>query len=149
MEVTFGQSLSIEFKQTTKNEEIRELSDKLESFFKPRNYGLSIESYIIGVISVHPNFDPFFTIMKPKYFDDTIEIHDGIEAHIYKSFEFNIKLDFQPFLNSTKEEGLKMVASEIMKALSSIKYPKKVTDFNGTAFHRDFECFFRDLNLIK
>jgi len=148
MKVGFVSNSSIEFKKTTKIVEVKELSDKFEMFFKPRDYGSSIQSYIIGVIYVHPNFDPFNTIKKPKYTEDKMEIHDGIGAHIYKSFGFDIKLNFLSFLNSTKDEGLKMVANEIMKTLSEIKYPKKVTDFNGIAFHKDIEYFFRELNLI-
>jgi len=149
MKVALRQSYSIEFKQTTKNNEIKDLSEKLETFFKLKDYGASIQSYIIGVIYAHPNFDPFYKIRKPKYFEDEKEIHDGLEAYLYKSFEFNVKLDFYTFFNSTKEEGLKMIANEIMQALSDINYPKKVTDFNGAAFHKDVECFFRDLNLLQ
>ena len=149
MKVRFNESSSIEFKQTTKNIEVKELSNELEIFFKPRDYGSSIQSYIIGVIYVHPNFDPFFKPQKPEYTEDEKAIFHGVEVHVEKTFGFGIKLDFNTFLNSTKEDGLKMIASEIMKALSGIKYPKKVTDFDGAAFHKDVECFFRDLNLIK
>jgi hypothetical protein len=148
MKVVFACSASIEFKKTTKNGEVKELSDKLEIFFKPRDYGSSIQSYIIGVIYVHPNFDPFFKVEKPSYTEEENAIFHGVEVHVYKSFVFNIKLDFHAFLQSTKEEGLKMIAGEIMKTLSGIKYPKKVADFNGAAFYKDIEDFFKNLDLI-
>ena len=148
MKLKIVSTLSIEFDKTNKNYEINELSNLLETYFLPKDYGTSIESYIIGITCVSHGFDAFFTARKPKYTTDRIESHWGLSAHIYKSFEFTIKLDYDFFRYSDKEGGLSYLAKEIMKTVQSLKYPKKITDFNRKQFEMDLEYFFKEKGLL-
>lgn len=59
MEVSLIEKFSIELDKTTKSIEFRELTVKLETYFKDKNYGDDIYSYLIGIICVHPNYDQF------------------------------------------------------------------------------------------
>jgi hypothetical protein len=149
MKFALTQTMSVEVHSTTKGQEMTELSNKMKNYFKPLNYGESIEEYLIGVICIHPGFDPFFKIHKPSYIENKKTKVEGIDMHIYKSFGFDIKLNFQSFISTEKEEErLKMIAAEIMKTLYNLKYPKKVTDFNKDAFLEDIKSFFKQMNLI-
>ncbi|GHT79815.1 hypothetical protein AGMMS50262_23870 [Bacteroidia bacterium] len=147
MNVSLNVSLSKDV-NLLKREEIREFSNRMEAYFKNKTYGESIETYAIGMNCVSPEFASFFKAEKPSYTEDKNVIVYGIKAHLYKSFGFCLVLNYNDFKKSSTGDGLKIMASEIMKALSEIKYPKKIKDFDQEIFYQDMEQFFKEQNLI-
>jgi hypothetical protein len=65
-------------------------NESLEKYFENKNYGIDVESIVIGIICVSENFEKFFPIRKPKYTENKIETHDGISVHIKKAFDFGL-----------------------------------------------------------
>ena len=128
---------------------INELSSSLENEFVSIDYGESIKEFFIGLICVHPQFDPFCKAKRPKYTDYKTTKFDGwIPTVIEKTFECEIKLDYEKVLEATEEEVKKIVAQSIMDYLHELKMPKKVTDFDKAKFIADLETFFRREQLI-
>ncbi len=150
MEVSLIQKFSVELDSTTKRAEFRELVVKLEAYFNAKSYGDDICSYLIGVVCVHPNYDQFFKIGRPKYVEDRTVVYEKIlgPTHIYKSFSFNIKLDFEEFISSNTEDGLKMIAGSIMETVRTLKYPKKIKDFDKEKFYEDLRLFFEKEKIL-
>lgn len=144
MEVSLIEMFSGEFDTTTKVLELRDLDDKLKSYFNSRNYGNDICSYLIGVICVHPKFDSFFKIGRPQYIEEKTVTYERIlgPTHIYKSFSFRIKLDYPSFIKSNTKDGLKMIATLILESVKNIKYPRKIRDFDKERFYGDLKAFF-------
>ena len=150
MEVSLIQKFSVELDSTTKRAEFRELVVKLEAYFNAKSYGDDICSYLIGVVCVHPNYDQFFKIGRPKYVEDRTVVYEKIlgPTHIYKSFSFNIKLNFEEFFSSNTEDGLKMIAGSIMEMVRTLKYPKKIKDFDKEKFYEDLRLFFEKEKIL-
>lgn len=143
-------TFSREFDNTNKFKEFQTLDNEIENYFINKSYGKSINSYIIGIVCVSQGFDPFFKAQKPKYTEDKmVAYHNLSPVHIYKSLEFTIKLDYDIFHPSNTEEGLRYVAKEIMNTVLSIKYPKKVTDFDRVRFEQDLEMFFKEMSISE
>ncbi len=90
---------------------ITQLSDDIENYFKLKNYGNGLKSIIIGVICVSPNFENFFKVRKPVYTKGKKEFRDEDFAY---TIEYNFKLNFSEFQNSSEEECKKIVAKEIL-----------------------------------
>lgn len=128
---------------------ITEISQDLKKYFKSKNYGKSIEEFLIGITCVKAEFELFFKVRKPKYIERKAEVHDGFPVEIKKSFSYDIKLDFVAFSNATKEEMMGMLALQIMDSLIHLNLlPKKVRDFNSVLFKSDLEDFFKKRDLI-
>ena len=150
MEVTLAQTFSVEFDKTTKDREFTELRSKMIDYFKNRNYGDDVCTYLIGITSVHPKYDAFFSDRRPSYVQDRMICLDSAlgKTHIYKNFSFTIKLDFEVFIHSNTEEGLKMIARSIMERVRNLKYPAKIKDFDKERFSKDLTVFFEQQGLI-
>jgi hypothetical protein len=133
---------------TLEGNERREISNQMKNYFKDKIYGKSIEEYIIGINCVSPEFASFFKAKRPFYTEDKDVIVYGNKIHIHKSFSLTIVLNYNDITNRSIEEGIKLMASEIIKALSEIKYPKKIKDFDQKRFYQDMELFFKEQNLI-
>lgn len=136
---------SIEVKNT---HIITELSDEMKSHFNDKNYGNDIKSYTIGVICVSPQFDFFYKEKKPKYTKGKKVISpDGILFTLEDNFEYNIKLDFEEFQNSSEEERKKIIAREILSSIDIINTIKKIKDFDTEKFKSDLEVYFKQEGL--
>ncbi|MDR6460830.1 hypothetical protein J2786_003964 [Chryseobacterium vietnamense] len=129
---------------------ITQLSDDIEKYFKVKNYGNDLKSIVIGVICVSPNFENFFKVRKPVYTKGKKEFHDEDFAYtIENNLEYNLKLNFEEFQNSSDEECKKIVAKEILLSLNSLdSIKKKIKDFDWDQFKKDLENFFKEKNLI-
>lgn len=128
---------------------INELSSSLENEFVSIDYGESIKKFFIGLICVHPQFDPFCKAKRPKYTDYKTTKFDGwIPMVIEKTFECELKLDYSIMSKATEEVAKKIVAQSIIDFLHVLKMPKKVTDFDKDRFVADIEAFFREEHLI-
>ncbi len=150
MEVSLNQFFSVELDSTTKSPEVTELIFKIRDYFKNKSYGDDICSYLIGVICVHPNYDQFFKVGRPKYVEDRTVVYEKIlgPTHIYKTFSFDIKLNFEEFISSNTEDGLKMIAGSIMETVRTLKYPKKIKDFDKEKFYEDLRLFFEKEKIL-
>ncbi|WP_418893596.1 hypothetical protein [Limibacterium fermenti] len=148
MKIQLAKTFSKEFDKTTKDSDIEELEIKLQSSLEKNDYGHSVVDYLIGIICVHPNFDPFFKPKRPSYVENKNIKLEGFDVNIYKTFSLDIKLNFEDFFKSDKENGLKMVANEIITTIRDLKYPAKIKDFDREQFFHDLNCFFEQENLI-
>lgn len=129
---------------------IHKLSDELKSFFQNKNYGNDVESFIIGVICVAPQFDQFFKQNKPAYRKKRIEkIIHGIPISIENYLEYDIKIDFNTFINAEEIEFRTLLAKEIMTSLNIVEGMKsKIKDFNLERFKIDLEDYFKEKELL-
>ncbi|WP_281643168.1 hypothetical protein [Hoylesella loescheii] len=146
MKVVLIPTLPSEFDKVTKSPELIELGERMEEYFKMRQYGDAILEYFIGIVCVHPKYDSIFTIKRPRYAEDKRVMLDRAlgEVHFYKTLGVDVKLDFGTFIKSDKEGGLKMVADAIIDRLNTMKYPAKVKDFDKERFLNDLKIFFKE-----
>jgi D-xylulose kinase len=146
MKVVLIPTLPSEFDKVTKSPELIELGERMEEYFKMRQYGDAILEYFIGIVCVHPKYDSIFTIKRPRYTEDKRVMLDRAlgEVHFYKTLGVDVKLDFATFIKSDKEGGLKMVADPIIDRLNTKKYPAKVKEFDKERFLNDLKNFFQE-----
>ncbi len=142
--------LSGEFHATSKNYEITDLDNKLEVYFRRRNYGDVIKKYVITIMCVHPKYDDFFKEMRPRYTDEkwVKSLAPQGRFRIYRLLDFSLKLDFETFINSNTEDGLKIIAIAIIDKVSTMKYPAKTKGFDKELFFEDLKRFFKRQMLI-
>ncbi|MFH7018679.1 Imm44 family immunity protein [Flavobacterium sp. FlaQc-47] len=117
-------------------------SDDLEKSFNNKKYGNDLMEIVI--ICVSPVFEQFFKPRKPKYTKDKKHVKsEGFEYNIEKCLEFDLKLDFEIFKNSTEIEAKRYLSLEILKSLETIESMKsKIKDFDLLAFRKDLENYF-------
>lgn len=145
MKVVLIPTLPSEFDKVTKSPELIELGERMEEYFKMRQYGDAILEYFIGIVCVHPKYDSIFTIKRSRYTEDKRVMLDRAlgEVHFYKTWGVDVKLDFATFIKSDKEGGLKMVADAIIDRLNTMKYPAKVKEFDKERFLNDLKKSFK------
>lgn len=121
------------------------LSDEIKEFLSQRNYGESIQEYLIGVtcVFIEDGYEHLFKQYKPFYVEDKISKNrfTGENIRIYKSYTDSIVLtpdEYEDFVSGTESESLKIVSTRILKSLENLnKLPKKVKDFDVKQFKED------------
>lgn len=146
--MVFGITQDIDAEAESKSVLINSLSSLLKSYFSNKEYGKGIEHFFIGVICVkyRPGYEDWFKVRKPKYkVVDKIKMPDGRVNELQGVYSYDIKLDFERFVNSSDDESEKLLASEILNSLSHLDaLPKKVKDFDKERFKADMEAFFKE-----
>lgn len=146
MKIIISKSYSIEYKQTTKGDDIEELEKQMREFFKEKIYSSDVENYHIGFIYVHPQFNDFNQPERPKYYADKIFKVRGLpkpSVHFYKYFYLELMLDYTSFFSSNKQEGLNIIANTLLTYLKELKYPLAIRkSFNKEKFNNDMKQFF-------
>ncbi|WP_422004396.1 Imm44 family immunity protein [Roseivirga pacifica] len=118
------------------------LSDKLENYFADKSYGSSVKEFLIGVICVRPEFDFFFSPRKPRYIESVIERRSGMELKVYKSYSYEIKLDYQSFTNIPIAQFQIALFKEILDSFHHLdRLPKKIREFDKERLKADFIAF--------
>lgn len=148
--MNFGLAMTSSIEVKSKSTIINSMSSELGLYFKDRNYGNDIKSYVIGILCVSPQFEDFYKEKKPKYIKGKKVINpDGIPVTLEDSFEYSIKLDFETFKNATEIESERIVAHNILESLSILNTMKKrIKDFDWDQFRKDLENYFKENNLI-
>ena len=108
------------------------LNQKWKHYFNNRYYGGDIQVIYISIICVSIGFEPFFKVRPPK-------ILKKISA-----FEYELKLDFEPFLKATREERKIIIANEVLKASNEVFTIKKVPGFDSKRYIDDLEIFLKN-----
>lgn len=103
---------------------------------------------LVGLIVVEPVYDDFSKPRRPRYTEHKETMAFGsIPIVIYKTLEVEIKLNYEQVLAAEDEELKKIVASEVLNTLRSLKMPKKVTDFDKDRFVADIDGLFHQMFL--
>ncbi|WP_106831817.1 hypothetical protein [Parabacteroides pacaensis] len=144
--------LSVEFRKTTKYDDIQKLNSQMGTFFYNKLYLDKVEEYSIGLICVSPGFDEFFRPKRPKYYEDKILKVKGLpgpeEIHFKHHFFFELKLDYTTFFPSNKEEGYHIIAQSLLKFLEELKYPSAIKNFAKRRFINDMKDFFVQIGCV-
>ena len=137
-------------KCVTKRQTIKNMSETTDNLINSNYYGESIEKILIGLIAVEPIYDAFAKPRRPRYTEHKETMAFGsIPIVIHKTLEIEIKLDYEQVLVAEGEELKKIVASEVLNTLSTMKLPKKVTDFNKDKFVADLEQLYKSKHFIE
>ena len=133
-----------------KKQAINEVSEAANIMVASNYYGESIEKILIGLIAVEPIYDAFAKPRRPRYTEHKETMAFGsIPIVIHKTLEKKKKLDYEQVLVAEGEELKKIVASEVLNTLSTMKLPKKVTDFNKDKFVADLKQLFESEHFIE
>ena len=128
---------------------IEEVEGKLKVFLKDKFYSKLVDKISIEIICVHPSYDQFFTVHRPKYIEESCKTMYGVQGlSLNKVLIFNLKIDFNILNNSGKEEGLLIIAQAILETLETLKYPVKLKEFDKLGFYNDMKTFFIEEGLI-
>ena len=136
-------------KSEPKKKIIKRLSDLVKNAVSINNYGKSIETILIGLIAVEPIYDQFSKPRRPRYIEhkETV-IFGSIPAVFHKLLDIEIKMNYEQFLTADEEAFCRIVATEVLNTLHTLKLPKKVTDFDKDRFVADVESVFKAEHLI-
>lgn len=148
MKISLAQYTSVEISKQVMF--ITSFSDELKKHFMNKDYGNDLKEIAIGVICVSIGFENFFKPRKPKYTKDVKKVEsEGFSYEIEKCLEYDVKLDFATFKNSTEEENRKLLAREILSSLSVLGGMKsKIKDFETEKFKADLENYFKEKGLV-
>ena len=141
MEFAITQESNLEGEKT---KVVQDLSNGLEMYFKDKDYGEDVSSFIIHLICVKPEFDSFFKVRKPRYIKDKTEIIDGEPFYTRKHYSYDIKLNYETFISISYKESLTLLIDEIVRSLSHLdSLPKAIRDFNTKEFKNDLLDYIR------
>lgn len=87
----------------------------------------------------YESYKDWYKLKKPKYIESK-------KSFVVEVFLQNEQLN--KFINSTKEDGFKILSNLIIDTIESCILPKKVKDFDKERFKADVEEFFREQHLI-
>lgn len=133
-----------------RNTPIMRLSASVNNKVSVNYYGQSIEKLLIGLIAVEPIYDKLAKPRRPRYTEHKETLAFGsIPIVNHKTLEIEIKLDYEQVLTADDKALCKIVATEVLKTLRSLKPPKKVTDFDKDKFLTDVEEVFKAEHLIE
>lgn len=141
---------------SNKSDIINELQKSINSYVNTNNYGNDIMDYFINFdITNYPDgYEHLQKKFKPKYTEHRVSVnrYTGEKMEIIKQFHYSIIIGgdlYNMFINGTREESMKIIATEIFKSFSNLdKLPKKVTDFEKEKFKSDMRFFFKCKNLL-
>ena len=135
-------------KSVSKRQAIKEVSEAANNLVASNDYGESIEKMLVGLIVVEPVYDDFSKPRRPRYTEHKETMAFGsIPIASHKTLEIEIKLNYEKVLAAKDEELKRIVASEVLNTLHSLKIPKKVTDFDKDRFVADIGGLFRQMFL--
>jgi hypothetical protein len=144
----FGLALNISY--DINGDAFQSLHTELLTLLSYKDYGQDIKELYIGIICVHPDFDPFFKPRKPKYTSEKKRYEeDRVVYELEKTLEYDIRFDHALILKSTTEEIRHITAQAILNSLTVFnKYKAKIKDFDRAAFKADLESFFKSKELL-
>ncbi|KAF2515835.1 hypothetical protein E0W68_12860 [Flavobacterium salilacus subsp. salilacus] len=128
MKISIGPQFSREF-QFDDTEFIRKLGRDLTEHFKDKSYGVSLSEIYIVIICVSSGFDEFFQPRPFKY------------KKTKACLEYEVKLDFNSFYNSSQDARKEIVKEIILESISEKLYNVKFSDFNIDLFSDELKKF--------
>jgi hypothetical protein len=150
MEFQLTQEVTQDIIDSGKSNVINGLSDELKTFFYTKEYGEDIKSIFIGVICVSNHFDSFFKVRKPKYKKGKEKIiQDGNVLLLYNTLRYDIKLDFEFFLNKSNDHCKYYLADKILNSVDFISQINMIKDFDLVKFKTDLKNFIISSNYLK
>jgi len=145
----FGFALNLSPEINKLLEVFNSIEKEINELVSINNYGDSVNELYIGVICVSPQFEPFFKPRKPRYNkEEKIYEKEGIEYRLYKTLQYEIKLDFETMKSLNQESAKKKLASAILDSISIMDNIKGIEKFEKKRFRDDLEALFTKLNLI-
>ncbi len=121
-----------------KSDIVYNLSESINLNLKQTNYGEDIETFLIGLICVKSEFMEFLPVRKPKYTLKKIDDSFGIRTEIFKSYGYDIAMDYEKAMEASEFEFKELLANEIVKSFKHLdSMPKKVKDFDKERFKAD------------
>lgn len=135
---------------------IESFSNEINTEFKNKNYGSSIENFILICILVKtkPGYEAWYIPRKPKYIESKIYKNKltGQELEIKRQYTIEFKIDYElydEFAVATEELSKKILANKILESFSHLdKLSKKIDDFDKDKFKKDVEKFFQEQGII-
>lgn len=124
MKFSIGPQFSREF-TFVESRIVLDLNVILNDFFLEKEYDPKIKKIYVVVICVSKGFEPFFTVR-------TLKIYRKEPA-----IEYEIKLDFEQFLNADKEERMIILKEEFLNKSKEILNNEKLKKFNIELFLYD------------
>lgn len=141
MKVYITQSISIDI--TGKFSFVAGYDSSLENFFDEREYGKDLEILYISLFCMAPEFETFFTPVKPKYIlKGKDRIHKGVMLEAEdKCLKYELRLNHSVYRNSADIKPL--LAEDILSSLDIIGTINKIKDFELDKFREDFKSYFQ------
>ena len=118
--------MTIEFKKV-----FDEFEEKIDTLIRNKEYGSDLSTIYVGWICVAPEYEPFFKIRKPKYYQNRQTTVDGLGYKMVNTLEYEIKIDYTEILNSSYDDLNSILTNKLAYSLKNIiKDNKKIKDFN-------------------
>ncbi|QTE21174.1 Imm44 family immunity protein [Polaribacter cellanae] len=136
MEFNIGPEFSREF--TFEEGRITyKLADKLNDFFKDKEYGERILKIYISVICVSKDFEAFCVVRPPKVLRNQ------------PALEYELKLDFDTFKPASEEERKQLLVSKIFEVTKEVLMSKTIKGFEKEQFIEDLESYFKEQGYLE
>lgn len=129
MEFNIGPQFSREFTFQETSLIFNKLNDDINLFFKERDYCSNLNKVYISIICVSKGFEPFFMPRPLKILRKEPAI------------EYELKVDFDIVFESSTEERIAIVYSELLRQSKEIMNSKKIKNFKTNEFLNDLEMF--------
>lgn len=141
MEFALTQEVSEPIIKNGVSDYFKQVSDNTSEFLRTKDYGNDLKTIYIGIICVAPEFDFFFKVRKPKYKKGTVvTIQDGRSYERTDALVYDIKLDYNVFVNADEYEAKKMLSIELLKSFAVFS-SVKIKLFDRKSFESDMSCY--------
>jgi len=129
MEIKFALNISDKINKFKKV--FDEFEEKIGTLIRNKEYGSDLSMIYVGWICVAPEYEPFFKIHKPKYYQNRQATIDGLGYKMVNTLEYEIKIDYTEILNSSYDDLNSILTNKLAYSLKNIvKKNKKIKDFN-------------------
>lgn len=125
---------------------IMALSNRIKKYFKNRSYGDDVSKITFVIIALDTtSLSQIFISHKADYIDIKI-INENLANHeeISKCITWVIKPDYKLLKISDTLSVQAIIAKAIIKSSKQLISPKRIKDFNSTAFWIDLKSFLKE-----
>jgi hypothetical protein len=124
----FALTQEISWRLEDKSRMMTEFSDAMEGHFARREYGSAIKTFLIGMIIVEAESEPFHPVGGPRH------------SKKDKVFTYDLKLDFRTFLNTDMNAARRIIGTAILNSVKAFE-GQQIGDFDLVRFEGDLQSF--------
>lgn len=117
-----------------------DVENKVNALISNQQYGNGLLTIYVGWICLTPEYEPFFKLRKPKFYQNKEMSVVGRCFFLVNALEYEIKLDYTIIHSFTLDQFELFIEKQLITSLiSTIKGNKKITELNADLLFKDLE----------
>jgi hypothetical protein len=123
------------------NAAVRRLAHQLEEYFRPQTKDAGIETVLLNLVCVAPDFAAFFAPRKPRYTKGTKTRHRGNVAYeVRHTLEYDVVLEYATVKLLDADGAYEHLMQRLVASITTENY-RPVPAFPVAAFQHELATF--------